>query len=54
MQIRKFEFESESLELHFIEDSKFDFLLTNLEVAKGYGVSEGNIRETKRDRNSKT
>jgi prophage antirepressor-like protein len=48
LQVKIFEFKSEKIELEIIEDKKFEFLLSNLEVARGYGVSEGNIRETKR------
>jgi len=40
------QFEYEDIEIH--QNNTFDFLLTTKEVAKGYGVSESNIRETKR------
>ena len=43
MQILKFENE----DIEIIEDSKFDFLLTTKEVAKGYGMSVENIRSQK-------
>jgi len=37
----------EDVELHPIVNPQFDFLLTNKEVAKGYGISESTLRSNK-------
>lgn len=37
----------EDVELHPVVNPQFDFLLTNKEVAKGYGISESTLRSNK-------
>jgi prophage antirepressor-like protein len=48
LHIEKFKYQTENIELEILEDEKFEFLMSSKEVAKGYDVSEGNIREAKR------
>jgi prophage antirepressor-like protein len=48
MYIENFKYEEETLEIELTKNQEHEFILSTIDVAKGYGVSESNIRETKR------